>query len=222
MYNNNTISGTKVLTIIVQITLCVLFAIVLVGLIQQYVFAPIQIAGASMMPTIKESGDKVYILKTGYELKYYDMIIFFRPNNDDVDEEDNPANQKISLVNFLDNLPIIGKKTITNESGDDNDFTCVIKRIIGMPGDTITIDNGQLFRKPAGSSESERINDFIMDAEYFRDTDEPVVVGDDEYFVLGDNRNNSYDSEDYGPIKANWIYGKVVILNTDGKLKLPN
>jgi signal peptidase I len=218
--NNNALSGTKVLTIIVQIILCVMFAIVIVGLIQQYLFSPIQIAGASMMPTIKESGDKVYIVKTGYKLEYYDMIIFFRPNNPDVDENDNPANKKVSLTEFLDNLPIIGKNHVTDDS-ETGDFTCVIKRIIGLPGDTITIEDGKLFRKAAGDSETERINDFIMDAEYFKDTAEPVTMGEDEYFVLGDNRNNSFDSEDYGPINESWIYGKVVLISSDGKIKVP-
>lgn len=40
-----------------------------------------------------------------------------------------------------------------------------------------------------------------------------------EYFVLGDNRGDSVDSEDYGPIQESMIYGKVVLLITDGKYK---
>ena len=218
-YNNSALNGSKVLTIIIQILLCIIFAIVIVGLIQQYLFSPIQIAGASMMPTLKESGDKVYILKNVNKLEYYDMIIFFRPNNPDLDESDNPANKKVSLSEFLNNLPIIGKHHVAEEEST-SDFTCVIKRIIGLPGDTIMIEDGKLYRKAAGSSETEQINDFIMDAEYFKDTVETITMGEEEYFVLGDNRNNSYDSEDYGPIKANWIYGKVVLISSGGKLRL--
>ncbi|NCA67082.1 MAG: signal peptidase I [Clostridia bacterium] len=226
MNNINGMSGQRVLTVIVQITVCILLAIIIVGLIQQYVFAPVQIEGASMMPTIKVEGDKVYILKTGYKLEYYDMIIFFRPNGDDVDDSKNPASQHISITKFLNSLPIIGRQTVSSDNGG-TDFTCVIKRIIGMPGDTITITNGQVFRKPAGSSETEALNDFVMEKDIgsgygIKDTVEPIVVGENEYYVMGDNRNNSYDSEDYGPIKSSWIYGKVVLINSDGKMKVPS
>lgn len=217
--NNSALSRSKMLTIVIQIILCIMFAIIFVGLIQQYLFAPIQIAGASMMPTLKESGDKVYILKTGIKLKYYDMIIFFRPNNPDVQESDNPANKKVSLSEFLNNLPIIGKHHVTDED-TASDFTCVIKRIIGLPGDTIMIEDGKLYRKAAGSSDTEQLNDFVMEPEFFKDTIEPITLKDGEYYVLGDNRNHSFDSEDYGPIKEDWIYGKVVLISSGGKLRL--
>lgn len=85
--------------------------------------------------------------------------------------------------------------------------TFYIKRIIGLPGETVYIDNeGDIY-----------INDHKLDEDYGREVIkdagvacEPIVLADDEYFVLGDNRNNSSDSRfvAVGNIKREDIIGK--------------
>ena len=77
-----------------------------------------------------------------------------------------------------------------------------IKRIIGLPGETIEIRDGQVY-----------INNEILEEEYIKllssDNRKTVVLGDNEYFVLGDNRKNSSDSRLFGPLKEKYIIGKV-------------
>lgn len=87
-----------------------------------------------------------------------------------------------------------------------------IKRIIGLPGETIQIKDGKIY-----------IDDEILDENYGKEVmldagyaAEPIQLGDDEYFVLGDNRNQSKDSRhldsnnnpDVGLIKRDDIVGK--------------
>ena len=91
---------------------------------------------------------------------------------------------------------------------EDNTF--YIKRIIGLPGETIQIDgegniwvNGEILEESYGR---ERICDPGLAAE-------PITLGEDEYFVMGDNRNNSSDSrvEAVGNIHRNEIIGRAFI-----------
>ena len=100
--------------------------------------------------------------------------------------------------------------------------TYYIKRIIGLPGETIYIDEeGNIY-----------IDDEILQESYGKEVIkdagrayEPVVLGDDEYFVMGDNRNNSSDSRDpvVGNIHRSAIIGRAWIriwpLNKIGILK---
>lgn len=88
--------------------------------------------------------------------------------------------------------------------------TYYIKRIIGLPGETVQIDtDGNIY-----------INDEVLEEDYGREVienpgraAEAIVLGDDEYFVMGDNRNNSSDSRDpsVGNIHRDDIIGKAFI-----------
>ena len=99
--------------------------------------------------------------------------------------------------------------------------TYYIKRIIGMPGETLQIIDGMVYID--GEMLDESYGKKVMD--YAGIASEPVELGQDEYFVLGDNRNNSSDSRDpsVGIIHGDQIIGKAFIriwpLNKFGILK---
>lgn len=84
-----------------------------------------------------------------------------------------------------------------------------VKRIIGLPGETVLISdaviyiNGEALKEDFGK-------DPIVDSGLAR---EPITLADDEYFVLGDNRSISEDSrnEAIGPVKRANIEGKVIL-----------
>lgn len=87
--------------------------------------------------------------------------------------------------------------------------TYYIKRIIGLPGETVQIDgkgniyiNGELLQENYGRE--------IIEPQNIGIAANPILLGEDEYFVMGDNRNNSSDSrtEIVGNIHRDDIIGK--------------
>ena len=105
---------------------------------------------------------------------------------------------------------------------EDGEETHFIKRIIGLPGETVQIIDGYVYIN-GELLESDIYGKEVM--EYAGRAAEPITLGDDEYFVLGDNRNNSRDSrfEEVGNIKRGDITGRAFLriwpLNKFGLLK---
>ena len=81
-----------------------------------------------------------------------------------------------------------------------------VKRVIGVPGDTVQIKNGRIYVN--GTEFTEKVD--VASSEDAGLAADAVTLGDDEYFVLGDNRNNSEDSRyaNIGNIKKDYIIGK--------------
>ena len=82
-----------------------------------------------------------------------------------------------------------------------------IKRVIGLPGDTVEIDAGKVLVNGRPLSE-----DYVP--ELYRDHQSypSVRVGPDRYFVLGDHRSSSNDSRAWGTVPRDNIYGKAVFV----------
>ncbi|MDD2469775.1 MAG: signal peptidase I [Bacilli bacterium] len=115
-----------------------------------------------------------------------------------------------SMEPNLNDGNILLVEQITQRFSDYNRFDVIvferspsylIKRIIGLPGETIKYEDNKLY-----------INDKLVigDFEVKGNTDDfgPVTIPDNSYFVLGDNREDSKDSRTFGAIKRNKIIGK--------------
>lgn len=85
-----------------------------------------------------------------------------------------------------------------------------IKRIIGLPGETVQIKDGSVYIDGEPLNETYGVEE-IMDPKRAK---EPVTLGEDEFFVLGDNRNQSSDSRsaDVGNVTRQQILGKVFMI----------
>ena len=85
--------------------------------------------------------------------------------------------------------------------------TYYIKRIIGLPGETVQIDeDGTIYIN--GKALKESYGNRVIEADRRGVAAESVTLGDDEYFVLGDNREVSLDSRVYGAYNKSDIKGK--------------
>lgn len=111
----------------------------------------------------------------------------------------------VSRVNYLIDDPSRGDIVVFHYPGNpDEDY---IKRVIGLPGQTVEIRDtsvyvdGELLDEPY-------INEPCTDG---RCPDEAWELGPDEYFVMGDNRNRSSDSRSFGPVLREFIVGEVLV-----------
>ena len=85
-----------------------------------------------------------------------------------------------------------------------------IKRIIGLPGETVQVKDGYVYIN-GELLETEVYGAEVMENPMMAET--PITLGEDEYFVLGDNRNHSQDSRDpnVGPVHREDIMGRAFV-----------
>ena len=116
----------------------------------------------------------------------------------------------------MDNTLYDGERLILNPSatpqfGDiivfEYNGTYLIKRVIGVPGDTVTVVKGTLYVNNIKYAEPYLSPENV---EKFNETSFVVKVGDGEYFVMGDNRDNSNDGRRFGCVPADAILGVAI------------
>ncbi len=87
----------------------------------------------------------------------------------------------------------------------ESDF---IKRVIGLPGETIEIREAKVYINGLKLPEEYLPDDYITDGKSFLHNNVPYVIPSGYYMVLGDNREHSSDSREWGPITKKAIVGK--------------
>ena len=174
-----------------SIGVTIIGSIILVSIINTKVFAMAKVQQSSMENTL-HSGEKLFIDKLSYSFtapKRGDIIIFLKD-----EEKGNLIEESYTYIKG-----IISLNNIT-----DNRIRYV-KRVIGIPGDEINIESGNVYVN------GEKLNeDYIKGETYEREISFPLKVGEDEIFVLGDNREGSRDSRDFGTVKIEQVEGRVI------------
>ena len=127
---------------------------------------------------------------------------FSSPQRGDVVVLNNPTEPCKDIVKSraLIEVPFLSQNTATNGQCED-----LIKRVIGLPGDSVKLKEGRVY-----------INNHEIEEPYVREfctvgCDGGWTIGPEQYFVMGDNRRNSYDSHNFGPIARQLIVGQAWI-----------
>jgi len=113
--------------------------------------------------------------------------------------------ERIFVNKFIYNIEKIGRKDIVVFWYPKDPSKSYIKRIIGMPGDTVEIRKGEVFVNDQPLDEPYLTPDFMDRRSY-----PPLHVDPHFYYVLGDHRNQSNDSRMWGLVPERYIYGKAV------------
>ena len=166
------------------VALVLFFVLVLQSAIQNY-----RVEGPSMLPYM-ENLDRVLVNKLGYTEIDAERAIGWIPS---VDVEEGTVWRPMGE-------PSVGDVVVFRWPVDERQF--FVKRIIGLPGDTIRIERGVVYRNGSPLEEP-----YIEHESY--ETIVGRIIQEGEYYVLGDNRAQSDDSRRWGAVPEENIIGEV-------------
>ncbi|WP_102957819.1 signal peptidase I [Mangrovicella endophytica] len=192
-------------------------ALLLALVIRTFLFQPFSIPSGSMMPTLLV-GDYLFVSKWSYGFSKYSL----------------PLSPDLFDGRILGSEPTRGDVVVFRKPGqEDTDY---IKRLIGLPGDRVQVQDGVLFingkavpREAAGEFTAEdgtKVPQFRetlpngvsyitldLNPNSTGDNTREFVVPDGHYFMMGDNRDNSLDSRfDVGYVPAENLVGKARVI----------
>ena len=177
--------------------LTILVAVVAALVIRSLVFEPVRVDGESMDDTLA-NGEIRFVSKYDYSSTWLCL-----PWQSNTDKENAPR------FTFGGNPQRFDVVICRYPGRGDTNF---VKRVVGLPGDTIRLEDGYLYVKEKGQDEEVRYEEPYINDEYrtgSRNTFGPYEVPEGQYFVMGDHRNNSNDSRAQGPISRDMIIGHV-------------
>lgn len=158
----------------------IVFALMMATLVVVFIVQPVKVEGTSMLPRLHD-GERIFVNK----LIYYKL----------------PELQKYGW-------PKLERGDVVVFWPPHDPDKSYVKRIIGLPGETVELRTGRIFIN--GQELNEPYLDPHMNANASHATQAPVQVKDHYYFVMGDNRDNSSDSRVWGLVPEKYIYGKAL------------
>jgi signal peptidase I len=210
-------------TFILETAEVVLIALAIVLPIRYFIIQPFIVYGQSMEPSFFDK-DYLVVDELSFRLrsiKRGEVIIFEAPSELTVTNQEASKNFDIKGVlslSFLNISRVDRSKLIDfdRKSGYllaakiyTSSSTFFIKRVIGLPGEKVTIQNGTV-----KIYNSEKPEGFILNEPYLSNlvkttSDIDITLPPQQYFVMGDNRTNSYDSRSWGSLNGKAILGRV-------------
>ncbi len=199
------------------IVLYILFIVFLISSILHFVIFPVRQVSQTMIPDVKEGSLVMVLPFLRNSCERGDIVLV-----DSIQQDELPKGKKILkyIVAF-----VTAQQVQLYEDKNYPGSKQKLRRVIGLPGDTIYMRDYVLYIKPQGEkhflTEFEVIKNkynvtfYTADAQWdsslgVKGSFEQLVLKDDEYFVLGDNRKSASDSRLWGPVKKNSVCGKAL------------
>ena len=167
-------------------------ALLVAFVVKTFVAQVFYIPSGSMIPQLAVN-DRVAVSKLAYRLhepRRGDVLVFDAPGVQTPDDSSAPL-RAIKAV-----LGAVGLSTPSTQE--------YIKRVVALPHERVEGHDGKVF-----VDGRELVEPYLSEGSVTGDF-EPVVVGDGELFVMGDNRDNSADSRVFGPIRRSTVVGRAV------------
>jgi signal peptidase I len=176
---------------LLELVMIVAVALGLALAIQAFLVKPFRIPSESMVPTL-EVNQRVLVDRVSFRFSdpdRFNVVVFKPPRGADLNT---------CGIAHPDNQPCPKE---TPEKSDTN----FIKRVVGLPGDKLSVRGGQVY-----------INGKLEDDDAARPSktcatcnlEKPITVPPDHYFMMGDNRGESADSREWGPVPEKWLIGR--------------
>jgi signal peptidase I len=185
---------------VVETIFLLVVAVALAILLQAFAIKPYKIPSGSMEPTLHVH-DRVLVNRfakriLGHDPKVGDITVFHPPAGAD----DQGGGSQCGDRNAGEGTPMPCDRATPQKSKQS-----FIKRVVGVGGDTIAIQNGHVIRNGRMTREpftAPCVDDSICD---FPKT---ITVPKGYVYLMGDNRGNSDDSRFWGPVPESWVIGK--------------
>lgn len=202
---------------VLSVVSIVIFVFIVLNLVLSFLIFPLKVNSMSMTPDIAK-----------------DSVVLFTPIKKNIKRGDvvlikeRTSEKRSRLLKVVDSFVVfftaqqLSLENFNHLMGDQKQ----VRRIVGIPGDTIYMRDYVMYIKPAGEkyflTEFELIqksyNVSINAAPAMWDSSlgvagsfDEFVLGDSEYFVLGDYRNSAVDSRLWGPVKSNLIKARALL-----------
>jgi len=171
----------------------IVIALLLAFVIRAFVVQAFKIPSGSMLETL-QIGDHLLVTKFAYDIRLPSNVFLDTTDGKVLYQTGDPERGDIIVFKFPED--------------EKKDF---IKRVIGLPGETIEIKDKVVFIDGTPIDEP-----YVHHTKYtiqpIRDNFGPYTIPEDNVFVMGDNREGSYDSRWWGPVKREKIVGKALVI----------
>jgi signal peptidase I len=174
-------------------------ALALALAIQAFVVKPYEIPSGSMLPTL-HLGQRILVDRVGTHFadpKVGNIYVFHPPQSETC--ADPREGQNANGQNAGQACDVVQAK----ESGQT-----YVKRVVGLPGDRLSIRDGHVFRDGKAEKDSYTIP---CDGSGECNFPQTITIPRGDYYMMGDNRPDSLDSRFWGPVPKAWLIGKAFL-----------